>query len=85
MIKKITFIILFVFLLAAALSLHPLGKPVFTEMDDHFIQNGQKETGSNNIVSAVVFDYRCLDTLGEASILFAATAGVFVILRKKYV
>lgn len=87
MIKKITLIILFIFLLAAALSLHPFGQPIFTEMDDYFIQNGQEETGSNNIVSSVVFDYRGLDTLGEASILFAAAVGVFIILgsRKKYV
>lgn len=85
MIKKITLIVLFVLLLTVALSLHPFGRPVFTEMDDHFIQNGQEETGSNNIVSAVLFDYRCLDTLGEASILFAAASGVFIIFRKKYV
>ena len=85
MIKKIILTILFVFLLAAASSLHSFGQPISTEMDDHFIQKGQKETGSNNIVSAVVFDYRCLDTLGEASILFAAAAGVFIVSRKKYV
>jgi len=87
MIKKITIIILFIFLLAAVLSLHPFGRPIFTKMDDYFIQNGQKETGSNNIVSSVVFDYRGLDTLGEASILFAAATGVFIIFRsrKKYV
>ncbi len=85
MIKKITLTILFAFLLAAALSLHPFGEPVFTEMDDYFIQNGQEETGSNNIVAAVLFDYRCLDTLGEASILFGAAVGVFIISRKKYV
>ena len=80
MIKKITLTILFAFLLAAALSVHPFGEPVFTKMDDYFIRNGQEETGSNNIVSSVLFDYRALDTLGEASILFAAAAGVFIIL-----
>ena len=36
---------------------------VFT-MDDYYIRNGQRETGSNNIVASVVFDYRGFDTLG---------------------
>lgn len=80
MIKKITLVILFAFLLAAALSVHPFGEPIFTKMDDYFIRNAQEETGSNNVVSSVLFDYRALDTLGEASILFAAAAGVFIIL-----
>lgn len=34
-----------------------------------------------NIVSAINFDYRGLDTLGEEFILFAAVAGVVVLLR----
>jgi multicomponent Na+:H+ antiporter subunit B len=34
-----------------------------------------------NIVSAINFDYRGLDTLGEEFILFAAVAGVIVLLR----
>ena len=51
-------------------------------MDDYYIANGQAETGSNNIVTSVVFDYRGMDTLGEASILFAAVTGVFLIARR---
>jgi multicomponent Na+:H+ antiporter subunit B len=34
-----------------------------------------------NIVTAINFDYRALDTLGEEFILFAAVAGVVVLLR----
>ena len=83
MIKKITLFVLFIFLLTVAISVHPFGEPISTKMDDYFIQNGQKETGSNNIVSSVLFDYRALDTLGEASILFAAAAGIFVLLKSK--
>lgn len=92
MIKKITLIILFAFLLGVALSLHPFARPVSTEMDDYFIQNAQRQTGSNNVVSGIVFDYRGLDTIGEAAVLFAAVMGVSLIfapwgagfIKKKY-
>jgi len=50
-------------------------------MDDYIIENAQEETGSNNVVTSVVFDYRLLDTLGEATILFTAVTGVLLLLR----
>ena len=70
------------FLVAAALLLHPFGHPP-AEMDDYIIQNTQSETGTNNAVTAVVFDYRGFDTLGEATILFTAVTGVVMLFRKK--
>jgi multicomponent Na+:H+ antiporter subunit B len=36
---------------------------------------------AGNVVAAVVFDYRGLDTLGEEFILFAAASGVVLLLR----
>jgi len=59
--------------------IHPFGKPETVKMDDYFIKNAQTQTGSNNIVSSIVFDYRGLDTLGEATVLFAAVMGIFLI------
>jgi multisubunit Na+/H+ antiporter MnhB subunit len=82
-IEILTVSVLFVLLLAAVLSVHPIGRPPNTGMDDYFILNGQVETGCNNIVTSVVFDYRGMDTLGEATILFAAVAGVFIVLGGK--
>jgi len=52
-----------------------------SDMDDYIIENAQEETGSNNVVAAVLFDYRALDTLGEATILFTAVMGVLLLLR----
>jgi multisubunit Na+/H+ antiporter MnhB subunit len=52
-----------------------------SDMDDYIIENAQEETGSNNVVASVVFDYRGLDTLGEATILFTAVTGVLLLLR----
>jgi len=51
-------------------------------MDDYIIDNFQSETGANNGVTSVVFDYRGFDTLGEATVLFTAVAGVILIFRR---
>lgn len=51
-----------------------------TTMDDYFLRFGQGETGSNNIVTSVVFDYRGLDTLGEAAVLFLTVASITMLL-----
>ena len=42
-----------------------------------------KETGANNVVTSVVFDYRGYDTLGEATVLFTAIAGVMLLFGGK--
>ncbi len=78
-------VVLFGFLLLAVASVRPFASPESTAMDDYFIQNAQEETGSNNVVTSVVFDYRALDTLGETTVLFSAVCGIFTIFigRKK--
>ena len=40
------------------------------------------ERGATNAVTAIVFDYRGFDTLGEEFILFGAVVGVVLLLRK---
>jgi multisubunit Na+/H+ antiporter MnhB subunit len=70
------------FLIAAAFLIHPFGYPP-SQMDDYIIENTQNETGANNAVTAVVFDYRGFDTLGEATILFTAVTGVVMLFRRK--
>ena len=79
-IKIAVLALLCAFLLMTGMLMHSEGKPNATAMDDYFIENGQAETGSNNIVAAIMFDYRGLDTLGEASVLFAAATGVLIAL-----
>ena len=81
-------LVVFIVLLVAAMlpvlpeAIHDFGEPP-SEMDDYIIQNTQSETGTNNAVTAVVFDYRGFDTLGEATILFTAVTGVVMLFRKK--
>jgi len=74
--------ILVAFLIASALLIHPFGYPP-SQMDDYIIQNAQGESGANSVVDTIVFDYRGFDTLGEATILFAAVTGVVMLFRRR--
>jgi hypothetical protein len=88
------FTIIAIFLIIAALKIHPFGdlSKINTEMDDYIIgeknetgypiSGAPKETGADNTVTSVVFDYRGFDTLGEATVLFTAVAGVILIFRR---
>ena len=60
----------------------PFGAPAVTDMDDYFIRNSQAQTGANNVVTSIVFDFRGFDTLGEATVLFTAVLGVSMMFRK---
>jgi multicomponent Na+:H+ antiporter subunit B len=75
------FLLIYFFFIATG-DLDPLGSHK-TRMASEYILNGVKDTGSINLVTGVVFDYRGYDTLGEASILFTAVMGVLAILRLK--
>ena len=78
----IFFSIVAVFFIFGALFMHPFGEPVDPEMDQYIIDQTQNQTGADNGVTSVVFDYRGFDTLGEATVLFTAVAGVIVIFRR---
>jgi len=79
--KGLSILVFLAFLFITVGNLRPFGKPP-SEMDDYFIRNGQRETACNNIVTSVVFDYRGFDTLGEATVLFTAVTGVFMLFTK---
>lgn len=79
----VLWLVLVAFLVSGMLLIHPFGNPYPTDMDDYIIKNAQEETGSNSVVASVVFDYRGLDTLGEATILFTAVTGVLLLLRSR--
>jgi multicomponent Na+:H+ antiporter subunit B len=44
---------------------------------------GVRQTGATDVVTAVNFDYRAFDTLGEEFILFAAVLGLALLLREQ--
>ena len=52
-------------------------------MSEVYVNQGVELTGSMNLVTAVLFDFRAYDTLGEATILITAVIGILTILRIK--
>ena len=80
--RALTLALFLAVMLGGAAMLNPFGSPPGTVMDDYYIANGQEQTGSNNIVTSVVFDYRGMDTLGEGTVLFSAAMGVLLLLGR---
>ncbi len=78
----VTLLFVSAFLLLGVCELRPFGEPQTAVMDDYFIDHTQSEIAVNNVVTAIVFDYRGFDTLGEATVLFAAVVGVLALFRK---
>ena len=70
------------FIVFSMFAMHSFGVPSEKDMDQYIIDNTVEETGANNGVTAVVFDYRGFDTLGEATVLFTAVAGVILVFRR---
>ena len=79
----VTFFLIFAALLSPNFGqIDSNGEYIDRPMDQHIIDNTQADTGADNGVTAVVFDYRGFDTLGEATVLFTAVAGVIVLFRR---
>ena len=75
-------LIFFRFLSAATATLSPFGENTM-RMADAYVNGAVEQTGSVNLVTGVVFDFRGYDTLGEATVLVTAVLGVLTILRIK--
>ncbi|MBN1108072.1 MAG: DUF4040 domain-containing protein [Bacteroidales bacterium] len=74
--------VIFFFLKMASGSLDEFGKGSL-RMAEHYIEGASSKTGSANLVTGVIFDFRGYDTLGEATVLVTAVLGVITILRLK--
>jgi len=46
----------------------------------YYLEQGAFETGSSNIVNAIVWDFRGYDTMGEETVLFTAAIGIVLIM-----
>jgi multicomponent Na+:H+ antiporter subunit B len=75
-------VILFYFFKASVETLDSFGHSTL-RMAKHYIEGATGKTGSANLVTGVVFDFRGYDTLGEATVLVTAVLGVLTILRIK--
>ncbi len=59
----------------------PFAKPLMT-MGEAYLRSGEL-TGAKNQVTAVLLDFRAYDTLGEATVIFAAIIGCYALLRTR--
>jgi multisubunit Na+/H+ antiporter MnhB subunit len=55
-----------------------------TEVASHYLERSREDTGSLNVVAAILADYRLYDTIGEATVLFCAILGVTLILGRNH-
>jgi multicomponent Na+:H+ antiporter subunit B len=74
--------ILLYFFTVSIQTLDVLGKSSL-RMAKYYIEGAAQKTGSANLVTGVVFDFRGYDTMGEAVVLVTAVLGVLTILRIK--
>ncbi len=56
--------------------------PAQNYVAERYIEGALGDTGSLNMVSAIVIDYRAYDTLIETTVLFTAIIAVFMVLKK---
>ena len=81
----VAFCVLLVVMLLTAVSNLPIvgqeDRPANNEVSQKYIEDGLQDTGSVNIVTGMILDYRAFDTLGESHVLFVATCTVLILLR----
>lgn len=72
-------------LLAAVQALPPLRKadnPISQHVEPYYVARALEETGTPNLVTAILADYRGYDTFGETTVIFAAGLSCYLLLRK---
>ena len=76
------FITLALVLMIAVLLLHGLQMTYedkeISEVDEYYKEH-QEKTGADNLVEAILLDYRAYDTFGEVMVLYIAIAGVIIL------
>lgn len=81
--KVMVFFILLLFSLLLFINLNYLPTNKINPVADYYINKGVDDTGSLNIVTAILYDYRAFDSLGESTVIFAAVSGIVLILSRK--
>jgi multicomponent Na+:H+ antiporter subunit B len=70
-------------LLIAVAQLPPVGStdnPTYTHVVPRYLESGPEEAGCENIVTAVILNYRGYDTDGEVTVIFTALVAVLGVL-----
>ena len=78
--------ILGLLLLYAASDLPVFGdpqSPASTHVSPYYLENSLRDTQTPNVVTAVLMDYRALDTMLETGVIFTAGIACWLLLRRK--
>jgi len=57
--------------------------PASKHVSPRYIEKGDEETHTPNMVTAVLADYRGYDTMGELMVVFVAGIGCLMLLRRR--
>lgn len=57
--------------------------PTNLHVAPYYIEHSEEEVGIENMVSAILADYRGYDTLGETTVIFTAGVSVLFLLRRR--
>jgi len=86
MIKQVLSLVAIVLLAALIFAPMLINTPLHTSLTplaNYYATKGADDLGAPNLVTAIVVTYRGLDTLGEMTVLFIATAGIGFLMGKK--
>jgi multisubunit Na+/H+ antiporter MnhB subunit len=61
-------------------ALGSVDNPSYNETTRYYLNNSTSETGAQNVIAAIITDYRAFDTLGETTVLFTSIAAVLSVL-----
>lgn len=70
---------LLIVLLTSITEIPPLGEeknPAYNEVSEYYVNESAQDNGAQNIIAAIITDYRAFDTLGETTVLFTGIAAV---------
>ncbi|MEJ6950853.1 hydrogen gas-evolving membrane-bound hydrogenase subunit E [Natronospora cellulosivora (SeqCode)] len=70
-------------LILFSLSAFPLQEIFPGSTAEHIIKSAVEETASLNLVTAILYDYRAFDSLGESTVIFSAVSAIVLILSFK--
>lgn len=54
--------------------------PAYTHVGAYYLEHGPEETGSENVVTSVILNYRGFDTTGEVTVIVTALMSVIAVL-----
>jgi len=83
--RKASILLLFCLAVFFIMIVGIFSSPIFNvwkekDVSRYYIGTGLEKTGSSSIVSAIVWDFRGFDTMGEETVLFTATAGILTLM-----